>query len=162
MTLCRNWSNKHAVARRVLKIITYRTLFQYIYVLLTVNLKPPLPEVKIWHRVFYIFYTWEIKLSILIIRFIRSTSTKNHTINILTVNFAPFIQYTVMLPNPYRNDTQFGNSSVHVTRQGTDPKNSNYFTSSVIKLQNTLKIVHLSGILLARETQHLHLQLQSR
>ena len=73
------------------------------YVLPTVKFKPPSPEVKIWHCVFSIFYisSREIKLSIFIAKFIRPISTKNHTIMILRGNFAPFIQYTVMLPECY-------------------------------------------------------------
>ena len=68
------------------------------YVLPRVNLKPPLPEVKIRHRVFSIFYSRKIKLSIFIVKFTRSILTKNYNINILSLNFVIFIQYTFMLP----------------------------------------------------------------
>ena len=40
-------------------------------------------------------------LSIFIVKFTKSIFKKNHTINISSVNFAPFIQYTVMLPKWY-------------------------------------------------------------
>ena len=50
---------------------------------------------------FLIFYNREIKLSIFIVKFIRSISKKNHTINILSVSFALFIQFTVLLPKCY-------------------------------------------------------------
>ena len=78
------------------------------------NLKPPSSEVKIRHRVFSIFYSREIKLSIFNVKFIRLISTKNHTINNLCVNFAPFIQYTVMLPNRYLIVTEIVPNSVTV------------------------------------------------
>ena len=42
------------------------------------TLKPPSPDVKIRNRVFSILYSREIKLSIVIVRFIRSIPTKDH------------------------------------------------------------------------------------
>ena len=50
---------------------------------------------------FFIFYSWEIKLPISIVKFIKSISIKKHTIKIYSVNFTPFIQNTVMLPKWY-------------------------------------------------------------
>ena len=72
---------------------------------------------------FYFLYSREIKLSIFIIKFIRLILTRNYAINILSVNFAPCIQYTVILPKCYPIVTQSlpnENSSVHATRQGLD------------------------------------------
>ena len=48
------------------------------------------------HCVFHIFYIREMKLLISIINFIPSISTKNLNTNIINVNVAAFMQFTVM------------------------------------------------------------------
>ena len=78
------------------------------------NLKPHSPEMKIRHRVFSISYSRAINLSIFIVNFIRSILTKNHTINILSVNFVPFIHYTVMLLKCYPIVTEMIPNSIKV------------------------------------------------
>ena len=104
--------NQNAVGKRVLKIIIYRTLFQRICTTNSELEKPPSPDVRIRIRVFFIFCSQEITLSIFIIKFIGSVSTKNHAINFLSVNFALFFQFTVLLPKCYPIVTEMIPNSV--------------------------------------------------
>ena len=57
---------------------------------------------------FTIFQSREINLSIFIAKFIRSIWTRNCIINVSSVNFALFVQFTVLLPKCYPIRQQFG------------------------------------------------------
>ena len=72
-------------AKKCCKLL-FTELYFNTYILQTDNLEPPPPHVKIRHHAFFIFYNRVIKLSIFIVKFIGSISTKDHTIDILNVN----------------------------------------------------------------------------
>ena len=78
------------------------------------NLKPPPPDIKVRHCVFSISYSRKIKLSFSIVKFTRSISTRNRTINNLSLNFAQFVQITVLLPKCYPFVTEMIPNSVTV------------------------------------------------